>query len=92
MSICSFFLRKWSDLQFKKAWRKANAHNGTYPKGKFPMDQVTVGKKTYGCLDIQLDNDSNKLQIGNYCSIAAEIIVWTIFPHSRSGCIAWDIL
>ena len=82
MSICSFFLRKWSDLQFKKAWRKANAHNGTYPKGKFPMEQVTVGKKTYGCLDIQLDNGSNKLQIGNYCSIAAEVRFLVCADHN----------
>lgn len=73
MSIKSFISRNWSFLQFKKAWRQANPHNATYPKAIFPMGQVSVGKGTYGCLDLQLDNDTNRLQIGSYCSIANEV-------------------
>lgn len=73
MSIKSFLTRNWSFLQFKKAWQQANPHNSTYPKSIFPLGQVSVGKETYGCLDIQLDNDTNQLRIGNYCSIANEV-------------------
>lgn len=73
MSIQSFFTRKLSFLKFKKAWRRANPHNSTYPKSLFPLEQVSVGKRTYGCLDVQLDNNTNRLQIGNYCSIANEV-------------------
>lgn len=73
MSIQSFITRKLSFLKFKKAWQRANPHNSTYPKSVFPISQVSVGRRTYGCLDIQLDNSVNRLQIGSFCSIANEV-------------------
>lgn len=73
MSIQSFIARNWSFLRFKKAWRRANPHNDTYPKSLFPIDQVSVGDHTYGCLDVQLDNSVNRLRIGSFCSIANEV-------------------
>lgn len=70
MSVFSFLERKIAYLAFKKKWRRANAHNGTYIKAPFNMELVSVGKETYGCIDVHLDNAVNKLQVGNYCSIA----------------------
>lgn len=82
MSIPGFVKRKWNALQFKKAWRRANAHNGTYVKAPFPMELVSVGKKTYGCLDVQLDNRKNRLRIGSYCSIAEEVRFLVCADHN----------
>ena len=87
MPMLGFLTRKWSSLQFKKAWRRANAHNGTQAKGIFPIGQVSVGKLTYGCLDVQLDNNQNRLQIGNYCSIAQEVRFLVCADHN-TDCIS----
>lgn len=87
MSIFSFAKNTWDLLQFKKQWRRANSHNGTYVKSRFPMEQVTVGKKTYGCLDIQLDNNINRLQIGNYCSVAENVRFLVCADHN-TDCIS----
>lgn len=57
---------------FKKKWRYKNAHNGTYAVTPF-YDVVTVGKETYGPLNVLSAWKGPKLQIGNYCSIADEV-------------------
>ena len=73
MSCLSFVKREIHTFFFKKAWRRANAHNFTYVKSPFSMDLVTVGKQTYGCVDVHLDNTVNKLHIGSYCSLAERV-------------------
>lgn len=58
---------------FKKDWRRINPHNLTVVGDRFfPMDNVTVGKMSYGALNIQslFEQDGEKLIIGNYVSIA----------------------
>ncbi len=73
MSVFSFAKRKLRYLAFKKQWGKANAHNSTRVKAPFDMSLVSVGKKTYGCIDPHLANTTNRLVIGSYCSIADEV-------------------
>lgn len=61
--------------RFRMEWRDRNKHNYTIAVREFPIDQVTVGKKTYGELNILLyDNCSVNLQIGAFCSIAKDVV------------------
>lgn len=56
---------------FKNKWRKRNKHNSTLPSVVFNMDTVSVGNYTYGGLCIKNYGDnSTKLKIGHFCSIA----------------------
>ena len=52
-------------------WRKRNSHNYTTVGNTFCMDDVRVGRYTYGCLTV-LDSNPGmaKLSIGDFCSIA----------------------
>lgn len=61
--------------KFKLEWRKSNSHNFTYPTSIFPMQKVEVGNFTYGNLDVRyFGNKNEKLVIGNFVSIASEVI------------------
>jgi acetyltransferase-like isoleucine patch superfamily enzyme len=55
----------------KKKWRAINRHNETYAFNIFRFDRVSVGKKTYGVLNVtDFSPLDTKLKIGNYCSIS----------------------
>lgn len=57
----------------KKKWRKKNIHNFTKIKNRFNIDNLSVGKGTYGDIKIRdFGSDEWKMIIGNYCSIAPE--------------------
>ena len=59
-----------------KRWRRKNSHNETKVKGReFPLEIVTVGKGTYGTINIQslYVTPDEKLDIGNYVSIAPNV-------------------
>ncbi|MDD3416426.1 MAG: CatB-related O-acetyltransferase [Lachnospiraceae bacterium] len=58
---------------FKKNWRKKNTHNFTNAESFFYLDNVTVGKGTYGPINVQHYYRPAKLTIGNYCSIANKV-------------------
>lgn len=59
--------------EFQRQWRNSNKHNNTRAGRIFPMEKVSVGRYTYGTLNIiSYDNRSEHLEIGNYCSIAGE--------------------
>lgn len=58
---------------FRKKWRRSNIHNDTWAKNKFPMNQVCVGKGTYGAIHLLNDVEERKLVIGNYCSIGGDV-------------------
>lgn len=56
---------------FKDKWRKLNCHNEVHAGTIFPIDKVSVGKKSYGSLNIYHWNAENEgLDIGDYVSIA----------------------
>ena len=55
-------------------WRKRNKHNYTNVSEFCPIEVVTVGKETYGKINAHwYGKPEEKLQIGNYCSIAGEV-------------------
>ncbi len=74
---------------FKIKWRRKNVHNYTSVSSCFDVDNVTVGKKTYGVLNINLGTNSDrKIQIGNYCSIAPNVN-FVINPHNYKFFSSW---
>lgn len=66
--------KEWRLACFKEEWRKGNQHNETIPNSFFPINRVSVGKYTYGELNVYGFNDNDAcLTIGNMCSIAGNV-------------------
>ena len=65
----------------KKEWRKKNPENDTVMGSLFNGDLVEVGKKTYGILNIINHSNDYKLTIGNYCSIAPDVLFIVCGDH-----------
>lgn len=54
-----------------KKWRNTNKHNRTFLVKRCNIDIITVGKETYGPIQIESWGAANEgLIIGNYCSIS----------------------
>lgn len=69
--IISEILRSY---YFKKTWRKHNKHNYTNVNKLFPIEIVTVGKYSYGTLNVNhWGNAYSKLIIGSFVSIAPNV-------------------
>lgn len=71
--IIRSIVRIYIKTQFDKKWRKNNLHNDTVVGERmFPIENVSVGKCSYGMLNIQsfFPNVDERLEIGNYVSIA----------------------
>lgn len=61
-------------LYNKRKWKKYNRHNFTIANSIFPLDKVSVGKYSYGELNVFYWNKPNvKLKIGSFCSIASDV-------------------
>lgn len=62
-------------IQFKKNWRRRNSHNFTTVKNIFSNELVSVGRMTYGVVDVSYFSHPNeRLQIGNFVSIANDVL------------------
>ena len=73
-------------LWFRNKWRKQNRHNFTTAQNAFNRRAVTVGKGTYGALDIRhFGNPDEKVVIGNYCSIGPDCVFMTGGEHRYDG-------
>lgn len=60
--------------KFRRDWRKYNKHNNTVAGSAFPVECVSVGKHSYGMLQIQAYGDCNEqLHIGSFVSIAPQV-------------------
>lgn len=55
---------------------KKNRHNRTFAARFFPVNRVTVGNHSYGMIDVRTfcDDAGEKLQIGNFVSIANDVV------------------
>ncbi|MCR5356569.1 MAG: CatB-related O-acetyltransferase [Lachnospiraceae bacterium] len=58
---------------FKRKWRRLNKHNGTLPMNVFPLETVSVGKASYGELNVITFGDKTQLKVGNYVSISQDV-------------------
>lgn len=68
---------------FRKRWKKHNRHNMTNAKNCFNEQKVSVGKGTYGDLDIRhFGDETERLEIGSFCSIAPECVFLLGGEHS----------
>lgn len=67
-------------LYYEPKWRKLNSHNDTRLDSIFKFDNVSVGIGTYGVLKVRNDTDY-KLKIGNWCSIAENVIFMVGYDH-----------
>ena len=54
-------------------WRRLNPYNYTRVSNVFNLASVSVGKYTYGTLNVLDSNPLSKLKIGNFCSIAPNV-------------------
>jgi len=73
--FCSDISKKYQLVKFQSKWRSLNRSNSTIPTSIFPINIVSVGKMCYGRLNIEtFENSNEKLLIGNYVSIANNVI------------------
>lgn len=68
-----------------KKWRKQNAHNTTSMKNIYDITRVTVGKGTYGRLNISMYNETTSVRIGNFCSIADAVSFLAAADHIQTN-------
>lgn len=66
----------------RKKWRELNSHNSTTMNSDFDMDLVTVGKYTYGELNVLNFSDEIHIEIGNFCSIASDVVFLACADHN----------
>lgn len=69
------FINLFKLILFKREWRKINKHNQTTISRIVEPTRVTVGRHTYGRLNISVFDHSNEkiLTIGSFCSIAGNV-------------------
>ena len=60
--------------KYRKEWRRRNPHNETDLAYPVNMDYVSVGKHSYGFINVDTFNEGEKLKIGNFCSIGPNVI------------------
>lgn len=61
----------------KVIWKKKNKHNQTWPQNVFNIDCIEIGNMTWGAIKVNDYMPKNKectIHIGNYCSIADNVV------------------
>lgn len=71
-------------LLFKYKWRIRNRHNFTKATRMFPMDSVSIGKYTYGGVNVLDFGRHFKLNIGSFCSIGPNVCFILEAEHEMS--------
>ena len=94
VNFCNKLLNKYGSYEnnifykiYKKIlWKIKNTHNETTLINTFDQNKVTVGKRTYGALNVHMFGHSDeKLSIGNYVSIAQGVIFLLGGNHPYEG-------
>ena len=65
----------------RKKWKCKNCNNKTAINTIIPIELISVGKKSYGMINVQSWNSNTKLLIGNYCSIAPNVVFMLDVEH-----------
>lgn len=66
----------------KEEWRRENSHNYTESGNRYcTSENVSVGRMSYGTINVFNDRSERKLEIGNFCSIAGEVSFLLGFDH-----------
>ena len=69
-SLAGDLYREFRQNRFRRKWRKKNPYNETTAESLFAESKVTVGKYSYGPLNVVDYGNTSNLHIGNYVSIA----------------------
>ena len=72
-SLFASIYKEYKLNRFKRKWRTKNKQNETVPETIFDINIVSVGKKTYGRLNVVAFASIHKLSIGNFVSIADDV-------------------
>ena len=80
--MIDFLVKQVKLYRMRKIWRKRNKHNSTCALNLFPIDMVKVGNSTYGSIKVLSFNCQARLFIGNYCSIAPEVVFILSADHA----------
>ncbi len=69
--------------KYKKKWRQKNKQNKTFINNipNCSIDQISVGRETYGAITIQNNSRERKLKIGSYCSIGENVQFLVCIDH-----------
>ena len=69
--------------RFIKEWKEKNRHNFTVPATEevFDITRVHIGNGTYGCINAKTFGTEKELYIGNYCSIAKNVVFLLSLEH-----------
>lgn len=77
---------------FRRKWRRLNRHNRTTVHRLFDARKVSVGRETYGALNVYDYSDKKeKLVIGNYVSIAGDVKFILGGNHAMDGITTFPI-
>ncbi|EFR44685.1 CatB-related O-acetyltransferase [Streptococcus pseudoporcinus] len=71
--MINLFISRYAKFKNQREWRKANSHNKTVLGSVSNYHLISVGKFTYGVLNIINHSDNYKLKIGHFCSIAPNV-------------------
>lgn len=87
------FLKDKMELRsFRKKFRQMNCHNEMWAMNIFPEKQVSVGRGSYGAIDAKFySNPSEFLKIGNYCSVATDVMFICGGEHRFDTCMSYPI-
>ena len=80
-------VRQFERRSIEKQWRRKNSHNETKIGEKFfPSEVVTIGKGTYGTINVEslYVTSAEKLDIGNYVSIAPDVTFFLGVNHQMN--------
>lgn len=66
-------VRNFKRNRIKRQWRRKNEHNETVLMSFVDQDMISVGRASYGELHIVSFDNSHKISIGNYVSIAEKV-------------------
>ena len=73
--------------KINRIWRKENQHNFTFLNCYGSSEYISVGNYTYGRINAVRFGDRTKLFIGNFCSIADEVLFMLSTEH-RMDCLS----
>lgn len=77
----SFIYQHLSERYKEKYWQNKNKHNSVILKDICNYKNVIVGNHSYGTVDAMFTNNETKLYIGNFCSIAKNVLFITASEH-----------
>lgn len=75
------FKRKAKLYFLKRRWKCKNQNNKTTINTIVPIELISVGRNSYGAINVQSWNKNTKLLIGSYCSIAPNVVFMLDVEH-----------